>query len=86
MVPRIQSKQLCTVEPVKDVSTLEVGDVVLCKVGGQQYIHLISAIRGDQFQISNNKGHVNGWVTAQGIFGKLVKVDPLGGFAGGLSA
>lgn len=76
MIPKIKSGQLCTVAPIDDSHTLENGDIVLCKVKGSQYVHLITAIRDGQFQISNNKGHVNGWITANAIYGKLVKVEP----------
>jgi phage repressor protein C with HTH and peptisase S24 domain len=40
MQPRIYSGELCTVQPIDDV-TLAVGDVVLCVVSGKQYLHLI---------------------------------------------
>ncbi|MEM9069591.1 MAG: hypothetical protein AAGE52_13850 [Myxococcota bacterium] len=70
---RVESGQLCTVEPLGD-RTLEVGDIVLCKVRGAQYLHLIKAIRGRQFQIGNNRGGINGWVTRGSIFGILVQV------------
>ena len=75
MTPRIRSGQLCTVEPVAfaDVSK---GDVVLCRVRGAQYLHLVSAVRGGQLQISNNHGHVNGWIGPDALFGRLVRVDP----------
>jgi len=73
MVGKIESGQLCTVEPVTGV--LDTGDIVLCKVAGNQYLHLIKAIQGDRFQIGNNKGHINGWVGRNCIFGKLVKVE-----------
>jgi len=42
MKGRIESGQLCTVAPV-DVSTLKVGDIVLCKVGGNEYLHIVKA-------------------------------------------
>jgi hypothetical protein len=42
---KIESGQLCTVVPALD--ELRVGDVVLCKVNGRQYLHLIKAIQGD---------------------------------------
>ncbi len=74
MRPTISSGQLCTVDPV-DFSSLEVGDVVLCKVHGNQYLHNVRAIQGRRYQISNNKGRVNGWVGQNGIFGKLMKVE-----------
>lgn len=75
MQPKIKSGQLCTIIPIVEGLALEKGDIVLCKVNGNQYLHLISAIQGKRFQISNNHGHVNGWVTQEGIFGKLVSVE-----------
>jgi len=74
MTGRVSSGQLCTVEPV-DPTTLKVNDIVLCKVNGNQYLHLVKAIQGPRFQIGNNKGRINGWVTANGIFGICTKVE-----------
>lgn len=77
MQPRIESGQLVTVVPIGDFADIRQGDIVLCKVEGQQYLHLVSAIGSDgRFQISNNKGHVNGWTTAKNIFGLVVAVEP----------
>lgn len=75
MTGRINSKDLCTVEPIKDFSLLKKSDIVLCKVNGNQYLHLISAISGERFQISNNHGFVNGWISKNNIYGKLIKVE-----------
>lgn len=75
MVPKIHSGDLCTVAPV-DPNSLEVGDVVLCKVHGNEYLHLIKAIQGLRFQIGNNRGLINGWVGPGAIFGKLLSVEP----------
>lgn len=74
MTPKIESGQLCTVEPIKDPGTLQVGEIVLCKVNGSEYLHLIKAIRDGQFQIGNNHGRINGWTKA--VFGRLVSVEP----------
>ena len=74
MVGKIESGQLCTVEPV-DPATLDVGDIVLCKVNGSEYLHLIKAIQGPRFQIGNNRGKINGWITANSIFGRCVRVE-----------
>jgi hypothetical protein len=74
MSGKIESGQLCTVEPVETAS-LKVGDVVLCKVNGREYLHLIKAIQGPRFQIGNNRGRLNGWVSAKAIFGKCVRVE-----------
>ena len=75
MSPKIESGQLCTVEPVEP-ARLIVGDIVLCKVNGSEYLHLVKAIQGPRFQIGNNRGRINGWIGANGIFGRLVKIDP----------
>lgn len=75
MVGKIESGQLCTVEPITSHSSLRVGDIVLCKVGGSEYLHLIKAIQGERFQIGNNRGRINGWVGANSIFGKCIKID-----------
>jgi hypothetical protein len=42
MKSKIESGQLCTVEPVDPVA-LKVGDIVLFKVNGKQYLHLVKA-------------------------------------------
>jgi hypothetical protein len=74
MSGKIESGNLCTVTPV-DPGTLEVGDVVLCKVNGREYLHLVKAVQGERFQIGNNRGRVNGWVSAGAIFGRCVAVE-----------
>ena len=74
MAGKIESGQLCTVEPVK-CQELKVNDIVLCKVNGNQYLHLIKAIQNNRFQIGNNKGRINGWIQANSIYGKCIKVE-----------
>ena len=74
MKGKVESGQLCTVDPV-DAASLKVGDIVLCKVNGRQYLHLVKAIQGSRFQIGNNRGRINGWVSAKAIFGKCVRVE-----------
>lgn len=74
MQGKVDSGQLCTVEPV-DPATLRAGDIVLCKVNGRQYLHLVKAVQGRRFQIGNNRGVINGWVSASGIYGKCVRVE-----------
>lgn len=75
MTPKIKSGQLCTVEPVEP-ATLAVGDIVLCRVGRAEYLHLVKGIREGRFLIGNNRGGINGWVAGQAIFGRLVRVEP----------
>lgn len=75
MTGKIESGHLCTVEPIDDHSKLIVGDIVLCKVNGSQYLHLIKAIQGPRFQIGNNRGRINGWVSSNSIYGKCVLIE-----------
>lgn len=75
MKGKIESGQLCTVEPISDTTILAKGDIVLCRVNGNEYLHLIKAIQGPRFQIGNNRGRINGWVGSNAVFGKLVGVD-----------
>jgi hypothetical protein len=70
MAGKVESGQLCTVDP----ASLAVGDIVLCKVNGREYLHLVKAIQGHRFQIGNNRGRINGWVSAGSIFGRCVRV------------
>lgn len=75
MKGRIETGRLCTVEPVKEFESLKKGDIVLCRVNGCEYLHLIKAIQGARFQIGNNRGRINGRVGTNSIFGKLVKIE-----------
>jgi hypothetical protein len=74
MKGRITSGQLCTVTPV-DPSALAVGDIVLCRVHGAEYLHIVKAIQDGRYQIGNNRGGINGWIGANGIFGKCIRVE-----------
>jgi hypothetical protein len=74
MTGKIESGQLCTVEPV-DAGTLDVGAIVLCRVKGSEYLHLVKAISGGRFQIANSRGRINGWISSGAIFGRLVRVE-----------
>jgi Peptidase S24-like. len=76
MVPLIHSRQLVTVAPV-DPATVEVGDIVLARVAGTVYLHLVSAIdtAKDRVQISNNRGRINGWTNHARIYGICTAVE-----------
>lgn len=75
MTPILKSKQPVICVPVNEDSSLKKRDIVLCKVNGHHYLHLIHAIRNDnQFLIGNNHGHMNGWVSKNKIYGKVVEI------------
>ena len=76
MVPLIRSRQSVVVAPV-DPTKLVVGDIVLARVSGTVYLHLVSAVDSarQRVQISNNRGRVNGWTSHERVFGICVEVE-----------
>lgn len=76
MAPLIHSRRQCRVAPV-DPALLEVGDIVLARVSGSVYLHLVSAVdtARRRVQISNNRGRVNGWTGHDRVFGICLAVD-----------
>lgn len=74
MTPILKSGQVCRVEPVTEETELKKNDIVLCKVKGHIYLHKISAIDGNRYQISNNHKHVNGWVGRSNIYGIVTEI------------
>ncbi|WP_344661233.1 S26 family signal peptidase [Catenulispora subtropica] len=76
MVPLIRSRQQVTVAPVEPAK-LETGDIVLVRVAGTTYLHLVSAVdhANARVQISNNRGRVNGWTGHARVFGICVEIE-----------
>jgi hypothetical protein len=76
MRPRILSGATVTIEPV-NLNDLVVGDIVFCKVGGNVFVHKVTALKGGldnrQVQIGNNRGHINGWTKA--VYGRITAVE-----------
>jgi len=67
MTPLLKSGDPVTLKPIT-LSEVKKDDIVFCKVNGHFYIHLVTAVKEGQVQISNNHGHVNGWTTK--VYGK----------------
>ena len=72
MSPKIENKEEVTVS--SNTSNLSIGNIVLCRVKGNYYLHLIKAVKivknkGKRFLIANNKGRENGWIGQSSIFG-----------------
>ncbi|MEV6950489.1 S26 family signal peptidase [Streptomyces sp. NPDC051183] len=76
MVPLIRSRRRIRVAPA-DPALLEPGDIDLARVAGTVYLHLVSAVDVPRrrVQISNNRGHVNGWTGHDRVFGICLAVD-----------
>lgn len=78
MKGKVNDRDLVTLEPV-DPDTLEVDDIVLVKVKGNVYLHLVKAIKqvkgNKRFLIGNNRGGTNGWVGGNAIFGIATEIE-----------
>jgi hypothetical protein len=76
MRPIIAPKEAIHLKKV-DHKLIRVGDAVFCKINGNYQVHKVSAIdeKENRFQISNNKGWVNGWTGANNIYGLAVKIE-----------
>jgi len=75
MRPKVHDGDLVTLEPC-DPDELTVGAIVLVRVAGNDYLHLVKAIDGKRFQIGNNRGGINGWVGPSAIYGRASNVEP----------
>lgn len=73
MKGKVNSGDLVTLEPCK-AWELRVGDIILVRLRGTDYLHLIKAIDDGRFQIGNNRGGINGWVREGAIYGIATKV------------
>lgn len=74
MKGKVNDGALVTLEPCV-ADELNVGDVVLVRVKGNIYLHLIKAKNKDRFLIGNNRGGINGWVGHNAIYGIATKIE-----------
>jgi hypothetical protein len=77
MTGRVNDGDQVTVSPLGERDP-EVGDVVLVRCRGREYLHLVKARQADRFLIGNNRGGLNGWVGRRGIFGVATHIEPRG--------
>ena len=75
MRPKVQSGDRVTLVPIEDDATLKTGDIVLVRIHGTDYLHLIKAIDGKRLQIGNNRGGINGWVGRSAVYGLATSVE-----------
>lgn len=74
MKGKVNDGDLVTLAPCV-AENLAAGDIVLVRVSGRDYLHLVKAVDGKRFQIGNNRGGINGWVSPHAIYGKAIKVE-----------
>lgn len=75
MKDKVNDGDLVTLEPCEP-GQLSPGDIVLVRVHGNVYLHLIKAVNDGRFLIGINRGGINGWVGANCIYGRATKVEP----------
>jgi translation initiation factor IF-1 len=71
---RVHTGDEVELSPVTDATTLNKGDIVLVRVSGRVYLHLIRPIQDGRFQIGNNRGGINGWVGRNRIYGRVEEI------------
>jgi phage repressor protein C with HTH and peptisase S24 domain len=71
MTPILKSGQVVTVKPLTKDDILKKNDIVLAKVKGRTYMHLVKGLKNDEVLIGNNHGHLNGWTTRDKVYGRL---------------
>lgn len=75
MKGKVNDRELVTLEPCTP-EDLKVGDIVLVKVKGRVYLHLIKAKSKGRYLIGNNRGGTNGWVGKNSIYGIATEIEP----------
>ena len=74
MTGKVNDGDRVTLKPCEP-EQLRVGDIVLVRVHGTDYLHLIKAINQSRFLIGNNRGGINGWVGKNAIFGIATQIE-----------
>ncbi len=69
----VKSGARVTLAPI--AAELNKKDIVLVRVKGRVYLHLIHAIDQDRFLIGNNIGGINGWVGRSAIYGIVKSIE-----------
>jgi len=81
MKGRVKDGEVVTLRPLGHRERVKPGQVVLAKVNGRLYLHLVKAVqdRGpgkeQRVLIGNNKGKLNGWTGERNVYGVLVEQE-----------
>jgi len=67
----VEDGQAVRLDPIPPDGEIRKGDVVLCRVRGHEYLHLVHATGPRGCLIGNARGHLNGWAPRSHIFGRL---------------
>ncbi len=72
---KVEDGDTVTFEPLGE-RVLRPGAVVLVRVHGRVYLHLVKATQGERVLIGNNRGGTNGWVGRNAVYGIATAVEP----------
>lgn len=75
MEPVIPSGSQLTIAPV-DPERIELGDIVMARVGEETMLHLVKAIdrQGRRVEISGTRGPANGWTPFGRVYGICTRI------------
>ncbi len=78
MTGRINDSDLVTIAPCR-AQNLEAGDIVLARVRGRRFshlvLHLIHEREENKFLIGSNHGRLDGWIGIDDIFGNVSAIE-----------
>jgi len=76
MEPVIPSGSRVAIEPV-DVERIELGDIVLVKVGDETMLHLVKTIDRDErrIEVSGTSGPANGWTSFESVYAICTRIE-----------
>lgn len=74
MAPIIKHREPITIEPLGD-HVITKGDIVVARVHGRLFCHLVKAVERDRVQIGNNHGRINGWTTCEHVYGLVTHIS-----------
>lgn len=69
----VEDGQIVRLVPIPPDGEIAKGDIVLCRVRGHEYLHLVHAVGPRGYLIGNARGHLNGWAPRSRVFGRLEK-------------
>ena len=65
-----------------DSAHIQLGDVVLARVQGKRYrhivLHQIHAIEAGRLLVGGSVGRLDGWISAEDVFGRVVEIEANG--------
>ena len=73
MKPVVPSGSTVTIEPV-DVDKIELGDIVVAKVGDSTMLHLVNAIDVDRRLVEIGTSATSGWTLFDRVFGICTRI------------